>query len=212
MDVIGGTENAAFSATFVTFLDNAAGDGADLYLSADELDDLPISLRGVLFGGVGAGFQLSCGGGRFGTTVSGLTRMASLATDMSCGGPEDSVIARPSYGTVPFITGATDLPVPEGRWAGRDAVICGEGWPEMDQRAVERPQGEEQTCDAGAVERLAEDERHDGDEGGDEEEDYDPETDPDSVPPPGHNLPAKTPTEPIPTSIPAGGGGCVSGC
>lgn len=43
-----------------------------------------------------------------------MTWTAWLATHTSCHGPAGSVISRPVYGTVPFLTGTTHLPVRTG--------------------------------------------------------------------------------------------------
>jgi hypothetical protein len=192
-------------ATFVTFRENAAQTaGADLYLDAESAAGLPIVLRGVLFAGPVAfssgGTALdSCGGGRF-SSSEGLSVTASIAADASCGVPHEPALAALAFDTVPFRTGTTGLPVPTGDWPGRDAVTCpAAGLPTADQRGVARPQGD--ACDIGAVEQdvtMA-------------------------PPPPPPAPPAPPPSEgtgseeadvvsPVPTSVPAGGGGCADGC
>jgi hypothetical protein len=224
MDVIDGTTGARFDATFVTFLDNEASDpggGADLFLSADTEVDLPIVLRGVLLGGVEAGSQPSCGGDRFDAPVTDLTWTASLATDASCGGPAGSVIPRPTFTTVPFLTGTTHLPVPTGEWAGLDAVACDGTWPTVDQRGLHRPQGEEGACDVGAVERevLPAEDPTDEDADEDAEEDAEEEAEEDTTVPDAQQgsgsddgTAGPVVAGPVPTSVPAGGGGCADGC
>jgi hypothetical protein len=161
----------------------------------------------VLFGGVAQGgitppdsVGPSCGGQDL-SAPGAMTWTTSFATDASCGAPVGSVIARPTFTTVPFRTGTTDLPVPTGDWPGRDAVTCpASGLPTTDQREVVRPQGE--ACDVGAVEQVV--------------------TQVLSPPPPSMP-PAPPPSEgtgsevtavvpPVPTSVPAGGGGCADGC
>ncbi len=217
MGLITGTTEGAFDATFVTLLDNEASEttgGADLHLSAATGVGLPIVLRGVLLGGVGEGSDgPSCAGTRFTTPVPGLTWDTSFVTDTSCDAPAGSVITPPPFTTVPFLTGTTDLRVPEGDWEGLDAVECDATtpdspvWPAVDQRSLTRPQGETGRCDAGAVEReqvaATTDPTPD-----------DPPTD--SVPGPSDDSTADAtgPVQsgPIPSSIPAGGGGCVDGC
>jgi hypothetical protein len=223
MDLIGGTTGGAFDATFVTLLDNRASEpsgGADLHLSTAAGVELPIVLRGVLLGGVGAGSDgASCAGTRFATTpVPGLTWDTSFVTDTSCDGPAGSVITLPTFTTVPFLSGTTDLRVPEGAWEGLDAVECdatdpdAAQWPVVDQRSLTRPQGETGRCDAGAVEReqvaAAADPEAD-----------DPTAESGLAPgssAPADDSPTATPSPapggPIPLSIPAGDGGCVDGC
>jgi hypothetical protein len=211
MDLVAGTTGAAFDATFVTFLDNdasVAGGGSDLFLAAATGVDLPIVLRGVLFGGVGSGSQPSCGGGRFGTPVTGLTWTASLATDTSCGGPAESLIDPLAYGTVPFRTGATDLQVPTEEWAGLDSVACDGTWPAIDQRGVDRPQGEDERCDVGAVER----ETLPAEEPTEEEVDEDTTVPNENRSGSSDETAELTVAGPVPTSVPAGGGGCADGC
>jgi hypothetical protein len=205
MDLIDGTTGAAFDATFVTFLDNVASDapgGADLHLEAEDGVDLPVTLRGVLFGGVGSGSQPSCAGNR----IAGATWTASLATDESCGAPEGSVITRPADGTATFRTGTADLFVPTGDWAGLDAVACDATWPDVDQRGSDRPQPNGGSCDVGAVEReVVEAPEEDPVDDDPPAEDTDGE-DSDGTPP---DAPV---TGPVPSSVPAGGGGCADGC
>ncbi len=224
MDLIGGTTGGAFDATFVTLLDNEASEttgGADLHLSTAAGVELPIVLRGVLLGGVGEGSDgPSCAGTRFATTpVPGLTWDTSFVTDTSCEDPAGSVITPPTFTTVPFLTGTTDLRVPEGAWEGLDAVECdatapaAPAWPAVDQRGLTRPQGETGRCDAGAVEREQvavttdptdpTDPTADDPAAGSALAPADDSTADPNVPVPGGS---------IPSSIPAGGGGCVDGC
>jgi hypothetical protein len=145
--LITGTEDGAFDATFVTLLDNQASEtmgGADLHLSAATGVELPIVLRGVLLGGVGAGSDgPSFAGTRFATApVPGLEWDTSFVTDTSCDGSAGSVITPPTFATVPFLSCTTDHRVPEGAWESLDAVACdaaepaAPAWPAVDQRGL----------------------------------------------------------------------------
>jgi hypothetical protein len=204
-------ESGPLSATFVTFLDNSAGStpgGADLHRGV-ELGGTAstVTLRGVLFGGVAEGGGTppksdgpSCGGQVL-SSPGVLSWTDSLETDASCGAPVGSVIARPTFATVQFRTGTTDLPVPAGDWQGKDAVTCPvSGLPTTDQRGVARPQGD--ACDVGSVERNV-------------TQVLSPPPPPPPPPPTTSDdtdseVPAVVP--PVPTSVPAGGGGCADGC
>jgi hypothetical protein len=228
MALITGTEDGAFDATFVTLLDNQASEttgGADLHLSAATGVELPIVLRGVLLGGVGAGSDgPSCAGTRFATTpVPGLTWDTSFVTDTSCDAPAGSVITPPPFTTVPFLTGTTDLRVPEGVWEGLDAIEWGAtdpdapAWPAVDQRSLTRPQGDAGLCDAGVVERdqvtAATDSTADDPVADDPATDSGPASEPSA---PADDDPTATPEVvpggPIHSSIPAGGEGFAEGC
>jgi hypothetical protein len=203
LDVAGLT--GRLDATFVTFRENAAQiAGADLYLDAGSAAALPIELRGVLFAepvafSSGGTAQDSCGGGRF-SSIDGLSVTASIAADASCGVPHEPALAELAFDTVPFRTGTTGLPVPMGDWPGRDAVTCpASGLPTADQRGVARPQGD--ACDIGSVEQVVTQVLA-----------------PPPPPPPPPPTPEDTGSEvsavvpPVPTSVPAGGGGCADGC
>ena len=181
------------TATFVTFLDNeatVAGSGAELHLDAAGAAP-PVTLRGVLFGGPGAGSNADACGGSYdlGGAGSGLVWTDSFATDASCGAPKVSVL--PAFDTVAWLAGTSPLPRPGADSPSVDAVACGVGWPTTDQRGLARPQGDR--CDAGAVERVA-------------------------VTPPAPPAPDPAPSSasvvegPVPTAIPAGGGACADGC
>ena len=183
-----------FDATFVTFRGNSAtavDGGADLHRGL--AGGGAVSLRGVLFGGVADGSAgASCGGVALPSVADGLVREGTFATDASCG--EVTVLdAVPSFATVEFRPGMTDLPVPDGGPVAVGEVACDGGWPAVDQRGVARPQGD--GCDAGAVERIVA---------------------PDPDPGPGPE-PEPAPVEavvdgPVPTLVPAGDGTCADGC
>ena len=196
LSVGGGT----LTATFVTFLGNEAtvvGSGADLDLDAAG-GAPPVTLRGVLFGGTGAGSNADACGGSYdlGGAGSGLVWTDSFATDASCGAPQVSVL--PAFDTVAWLAGTSPLPRPGADSPSVDAVACGVGWPTTDQRGLTRPQGD--ACDAGAVERIA-------------VAPPAPDPAPDPVPSPDPEPAAEAPTEgPVPTVIPAGGGACADGC
>ncbi len=183
--------------TFVAFLRNGATvSGSDLHLDA-VATDLAVSLRGVVFGGVADGSAVACGGVY---PFAEASRVAVFGTDTSCGLAADDVMTAPTFGAVPFLTGTTALPAPPASAPFIDAVVCGTGWPTVDQRGLSRPQGEAGRCDAGSVElepvvsRLGENETPEPEEGSAVE-------------------PVAVPEDlPIPTSIPAGGGACADGC
>ena len=214
-------ESEPLDATFVTFLGNASGakdpdpaGGADLHRGV-LLGEAPatVTLRGVLFGGVA---DHSDGPSCDGQDLSGagvLTWEDAFATDASCGAPADAVIAAPSFTTVPVLTGTTALPVPEAGSATIGEVACGAGWPSTDQRGTSRPQGD--ACDAGAVERVAAAPPAPAEP--DPEPEPEPEPEPDPEPAPAPAAPEPAPEEvpldgPVPTAVPAGGGGCADGC
>jgi hypothetical protein len=190
------------AATFVTFVDNiadaAAGSpGADLHRGG--AGSGAVSLRGVLFGRLGAGSTGgSCGGVALPAVGSGLTTSGSFATESSCGDAA-TVVAAPTFGTVPFLPGTSPLPVIVSGAQALGEVACGAGWPVADQRGLARPQGA--TCDEGAVERPV----------------VVPSEDPPVPPEPssgdtsGDTLPEPLPG-PVPTSVPAGDGTCADGC
>ncbi len=92
----------------------------------------PITPRGALFGGVGAGASsngLPCAGSRFaGEPERGSTWDASCATDASCLGASEPVITRPAYTAALFLTGMTDLRVREkGSTPSRATPVCPRG-------------------------------------------------------------------------------------
>ena len=181
------------TATFVTFLDNeatVAGSGAELHLDAAGAAP-PVTLRGVLFGGPGAGSNADACGGSYdlGGAGSGLVWTDSFATDASCGAPKVSVL--PAFDTVAWLAGTSPLPRPGADSPSVDAVACGVGWPTTDQRGLARPQGDR--CDAGAVERVA--------------------VTPPAPPAPDPAASSASVVEgPVPNAIPAGGGACADGC
>ena len=192
--------SGALAATFVTFVDNiadagAGAPGADLHRGGTGTGS--VSLRGVLFGGPGAGSTGgSCGGVTLPAVGAGLTAIGSFATEPSCGAAI-TVVAAPEtleFGTVPFLPGAQPLPVIATGAEVLGAVACGVGWPAEDQRGLARPQGT--TCDAGAVERALV---------------VEPPVPPQPVDPPSEPL-AELLTGPVPTSVPAGDGTCADGC
>ncbi len=177
----------SLQATFVTFVRNRANtSGADLHLAAGA-DALSVTLRGTVFGGV-AGTVVACGGS-FPFALA--SRTAVFGTDTSCGLAAGDVMSAPTFGTVPFLTGTTALPAPPGTAPFIDAVACGAGWPAVDQRGVTRPQGSAGRCDAGSVELEPLVEQQDEAEDGSS---------------------FVTDQPPVPTRIPAGGGGCAAGC
>ena len=140
---------ATFTATFVTFVDNAADTGAHLLRALE--GDGPVTLRGVLFGSVDAATAgTACGGGEFPAAGAGLSMVATFATDGTCG---DAVVVPDlvEVSSVPFLAGASALPVFDATSSAIAEVECADGLPDVDQRGVARPQGER--CDAGAVER-----------------------------------------------------------
>jgi hypothetical protein len=201
--------SSGLDATFVTFLDNEASgadEGSDVQLSARSAPGTSgtssVTLRGVLFGGLAGGTgRVSCAVSvEAETTAPSVTVIDSFGTDGSCGADVSVLGARPDYERVPWLTagfGLTDLWVPSGVWAGLDAVSCdATAWPVEDQRAQSRPQGDAERCDAGAVERGA--------------------APPPPPPPPPGPLPEAGPEPvvvgPVPTAVPAGGGGCADGC
>ena len=198
VSIDGTVTGASLTATNVTFRGNKADDvggGAHLHLVGTDAQ-LPVTLRGVLLGAVGGtSTGPSCAGTRFAANPA-ITAEHSLAAQAGCGTTVDAAIAGITYDTVPFLTGTTDLVLPSGAWAGLDAYACdpANGWPTTDQRGLARPQGAAGLCDVGAVEReyVA------------------------PAPPPPASDPEPEPvviTEgPVPTSVPAGGGGCADGC
>jgi len=189
--------SGSLDATFVTFVRNGATvTGSDLHLGAG-VAGLSVTLRGVVFGGVADGSVVACGGVY---PYAEASRVAVFGTDTSCGLGAGDVMAKPTFGTVPFLTGTTALPASPANAPFIDAVACGSGWPTVDQRGLSRPQGAARRCDAGSVEletaisKLGENETPEPEEGSVVE-------------------PAVIPVElPIPTSIPAGGGACADGC
>ena len=192
--------SASLVATNVTFLGNESDDasgGAHLHLVGNAAE-LAVTMRGVLLGAVGGDSNgPSCAGSRF-TATPAITSEASLAAEAGCGVTVDVVVATLAYDTVPFLSATTDLLLPSGSWIGLDAYACvpANGWPTTDQRGLARPQGAAGLCDIGAVERVY--------------------VAPPSPPPPPAPDPDSEPvvaTEgPVPTSVPAGGGGCADGC
>ena len=185
----------SLAATFVTFLGNEAtvvGSGADLHLDAAVGATPAVTLRGVLFGGPGAGSNADACGGTYdlGGAGSGLVWTDSFVTDASCGASLVSVL--PAFDTVAWLAGTSPLPRPGADSPSVDAVACGAGWPTTDQRGLARPQGNR--CDAGAVERVA----------------IAPPA-PDPAPDPAPSC-ASVAEGPVPTAIPAGDGACVDGC
>ena len=194
---------ASLTATNVTFRGNEADDatgGAHLHLAGNAAD-LAVTMRGVLLAAVGGDSNgPSCAGSRF-TATPAITSEASLAFETGCGVTVDAAVATLTYDTVSFLTGTTDLELPSGSWAGLDAYACdpANGWPTTDQRGLARPQGAAGLCDVGAVERV-----------------YVAPAPPPPPPPPPASDPEPEPvviTEgPVPTSVPAGGGGCADGC
>ena len=193
---------ASLTARNVTFLASTSevvGGGADLHLIGTPAQ-LPVTLRGVLLGAPITGASGSaCTGTRFADTATAFTVASSLAAASGCGVPVDAGITTLSYDTAPFLTGTSDLRVPAGTWAGLDAFACdpADGWPTTDQRGLGRPQGATARCDVGAVERA-----------------YVAPAPPPPPPAPTADPVESTPvvTGPVPTSIPAGGGGCARGC
>ena len=190
---------ASLTATNVTFRGNEADDatgGAHLHLAGNAAD-LAVTLRGSLLGSVGPSSNgPSCAGSRFAATPA-ITSEASLAFETGCGVTVDAPVATLTYDTVPFLTGTTDLVLPSGAWAGLDAYSCdpSNGWPTTDQRGLARPQGPASLCDIGAVERV-----------------YVAPAPPPPPSPAPEPEPVVTTEGPVPTSIPAGGGGCADGC
>jgi adhesin HecA-like repeat protein len=184
-------------ATFVTFLGNIADSlgspGADLHRGTPTGGTAgPVTLRGVLFGGFGAALSgPSCGGEPLPGLGTGLTTVGTFVTDTSCGDAA-TVVAAPTFGTVPFLTGTSRLPVVVSGVDALGTVACGAGWPTVDQRGLARPQGT--TCDAGAVERAAV---------------VGPVP---PAPPAPVTPPAEVVQGPVPTSVPAGDGACADGC
>ena len=192
---------ASLTATNVTFRGNEADDatgGAHLHLAGNAAD-LAVTMRGVLLGAVGGDSNgPSCAGSWF-TATPAITSEASLAFETGCGVTVDAAVATLTYDTVPFLTGTTDLVLPSGAWAGLDAYACDptNGWPTTDQRGLARPQGAAGLCDVGAVERVY----------------VAPAPPPPPAPSPTPEPePAATTEGPVPTSVPAGGGGCADGC
>jgi hypothetical protein len=193
MDVSLGSDGGALVAAFVTFLGNdarASGSGADLHLDPGLGPPAPasVTLRGVVFAGTAPPAVTACGGGYDfrGATVTASFEVDSGAT-ASCGAQLlGAAVFDPAVDRVAFRTGMTALHLPPAASPLVDAVSCGVGWPDEDQRGVGRPQGALERCDAGAVEREVSGTR------------VKVETEP--------------PVMPIPTSIPAGGGACADGC
>ena len=199
---IGGTViGALLTAKNITFRGNETDDptgSAHLHLVGNAAD-LAVTMRGSLLGAVGAASNgPSCAGSRF-TAIPAITSGASLAAEAGCGVTVVATVAGLIYDTVAFLTGATDLEVPSGSRSGLDAYACdpANGWPTADQRGLARPQGAAGLCDVGAVERVY--------------------VAPAPPPPPAPSRtpepePAATTDGPVPTSVPAGGGGCADGC
>jgi hypothetical protein len=180
---------SSLDATFVTFVGNGAttaGSGAHLHLDKTLLSAV---VRGSVLGGTAGGAQQACGGvGSF----AGVDWTGTFVVGTSCGVPEARVLGSPpTFGTVPFRTGMRDLPAPASGGPLIDAVVCGAGWPAADQRGVSRPQGSAARCDAGAVE-------------------VEPTVEKTLEPEDGSSFVTGQP--PVPTRIPAGGGGCAAGC
>ena len=198
---------ASLAATNVTFLGNrsgAAGGGAHLALVGTAAQ-LPVTLRGVLLGAAGGGSAGPlCDGSRFAQVPLDITDTvpvsSSLAAEAGCGVTVDPDLATLVYGSVPFRTGTTALPLPPSDWGGIDRFACAaaDGWPTTDQRGVTRPQGTGDRCDVGAVERevvvLA------------------PPPPPPPAPDPADAAQEPDAVGPVPRSVPAGGGGCADGC
>jgi hypothetical protein len=219
---IDGTPGGAdtLTATFVTFRDNraaATGSGADLHVDATA-GGLTVVLRGVVFGATATGPAPSCGGGY---PFAQATRTATFGVDTSCGIAADDVTSpAPAFDRVAFRTGMTDLYAPQAGGPLVDAVACDATWPDVDQRGVVRPQGEDDRCDAGAVELVrAPDVEVEGEtevevevEVETEAEEEVPAQDADTTGPDGPDRSGGDAALPIPTSIPAGGGGCAVGC
>jgi hypothetical protein len=205
MDVSLGSDGGALVATFVTFLGNdarASGSGADLHLDPGLGPTAPasVTLRGVVFAGTAPPAVTACGGGYDfrGATVTASFEVDSGAT-ASCGAHLlGAAVFDPAVDRVAFRTGMTALHLPPAASPLVDAVPCGVGWPDEDQRGVGRPQGALERCDAGAVEREVSGTRVKV------ETQTENQTE-------GAQLEAP-PVMPIPTSIPAGGGACADGC
>ena len=188
--------SGALEATFVTFVDNigdsgVGAPGADLHRGGTGTGS--VSLRGVLFGGLGPRSNRSCGGVALPAVGSGLTAIGSFATESSCGAAA-TVVAAPTFDTVDFLPGTQPLRVVASGPQALAEVACGAGWPSVDQRGLTRPQGA--SCDAGSVERVVV---------------VEPPVPPGPVDPPSE--PSDEPLAgPVPTSVPAGDGTCADGC